>query len=802
MGKTLGLTVSVLWVVTTLLVRPLAAEETPAPPAPQKVQELLTLLRDPAVADWLTAQGKAKTAQEVVLSRPSLQLQLEEMLRQGRQRVTAVGHGFEVLPSDFTTSRSQIAAELSAHGFSRGWQLIIAFIGVGLGSLWLATTLTRRAWQELSERPIGSVQDRLMAVLRRAEIAFIRLFAFTLGSLGLFLLFDWPPLVRTLSIGTLATAQGLAGAATLATLIAAPNRRSEKNPVELRLLPFDNSEAWAWFVRIVILGGLLSIAVVARGLLERMGFTPDSAMAAQFILVLALAVATLEAIWRGYRQHRLALTIVICALVIFILLGLDFLFWLTALVVVVPLIIIVVETAVRHVTRPVSEVEAPHASTLLTTAVRRGIRAIILLVALWALEQSLPASLASESHRLGRIVNGLFHGAAILVVFEFAWYITRSLIERKIAELKLTGSGTEDSQIRRQRLGTLLPILKNFLLIAFITIAGLMILSAMGVAIGPLLAGASVVGVAVGFGAQTLVKDILSGVFYLLDDAFRVGEYIQSGTYKGTVESFTLRSVKLRHHRGPVYTVPFGTLGAIENLSRDWVLEKIVIAVAFDTDLLKVKKLIRQVGSELLEDPEFAPHIIETVKMQGVRGIRRLRHSAALEARNPSRRAVPHPASSLSTYQGAVRPQWRQICRAEGAGCGRRGNCRGRRCRQSEVRIGHAGQLAAPHAGRRFPSGGLQPAPYARALATVDIAEPAPATNRLAGAHHASTHTRGLGGHRAPRRTPASPPTTQTLVLARWHPNSGFVLFQSARASNRRQMSFSEVDLSRRNRAS
>lgn len=84
-----------------------------------------------------------------------------------------------------------------------------------------------------------------------------------------------------------------------------------------------------------------------------------------------------------------------------------------------------------------------------------------------------------------------------------------------------------------------------------------------------------------------------TGVFYLLDDAFRVGEYIQSGDYKGTVEGFTLRSIRLRHHRGSVYTVPFGSLGAIENLSRDWVLEKIIIAVAFDTDLIKVKKIIR-----------------------------------------------------------------------------------------------------------------------------------------------------------------------------------------------------------------
>jgi hypothetical protein len=82
-----------------------------------------------------------------------------------------------------------------------------------------------------------------------------------------------------------------------------------------------------------------------------------------------------------------------------------------------------------------------------------------------------------------------------------------------------------------------------------------------------------VVGVAVGFGAQTVVKDVISGMFYVLDDAFRVGEYIQSGNYKGTVESFSLRSVKLRHQNGPIYTVPFGELGAVQNMSRDWVIE-------------------------------------------------------------------------------------------------------------------------------------------------------------------------------------------------------------------------------------
>jgi small-conductance mechanosensitive channel len=104
-----------------------------------------------------------------------------------------------------------------------------------------------------------------------------------------------------------------------------------------------------------------------------------------------------------------------------------------------------------------------------------------------------------------------------------------------------------------------------------------------------------------GIGAHTLLKDVTSGTFYLLDDAFRVGEYIQSGSYKGTVESFSLRSVKLRHHRGPVYTVPFGQLGAVQNMSRDWAIDKFQIGVTYDIDLDRARKLIKKLGAELAE---------------------------------------------------------------------------------------------------------------------------------------------------------------------------------------------------------
>jgi small-conductance mechanosensitive channel len=107
-------------------------------------------------------------------------------------------------------------------------------------------------------------------------------------------------------------------------------------------------------------------------------------------------------------------------------------------------------------------------------------------------------------------------------------------------------------------------------------------------------------------------------MFFLLDDAFRIGEYIISGSYKGTVESFSLRSIKLRHHRGYLYTVPFGELGAVQNMSRDWVIDKLSVGVTYDTDVDKVKQIIKQIGKELQANEEFAPHIIETLKMQGV----------------------------------------------------------------------------------------------------------------------------------------------------------------------------------------
>src|SRR5271168_3567711 len=230
----------------------------------------------------------------------------------------------------------------------------------------------------------------------------------------------------------------------------------------------------------------------------------------------------------------------------------------------------------------------------------------------------------SSSHRAGRSSctaprpSTVLSAVVILLVADLLWHAMKAAIDSKLAEAAELGQPNTDEARRRARLRTLLPIFRNILFVVVIAVAALMMLAAMGVEIGPLVAGLSVLGVAIGFGAQNFIRDIIAGMFYLLDDAFRVGEYIQAGNYKGTVEGFSIRSVKLRHHRGPVYTVPFSLLGAVQNQSRDWVIDKIAVGVTYDSDLTLAKKLIKQIGLDLAKDPEYAPLILEPLKMQGV----------------------------------------------------------------------------------------------------------------------------------------------------------------------------------------
>ena len=250
---------------------------------------------------------------------------------------------------------------------------------------------------------------------------------------------------------------------------------------------------------------------------------------------------------------------------------------------------------------------------LIERTIRFGLILLALGLAVWAWDVDFVALNAVDS-RIGRLVHGLILAGIILLAANFSWSMLRTVIDQQIERVRI---GSVDPQ-HAHRFATLLPVLRNFLWAAIAAFAILMALSELGVEVAPLLAGAGVAGVAIGFGAQTLVKDIISGIFYLVDDAFRVGEYIESGSYKGTVESFSLRSVRLRHNRGPISTVPFGVLGAVQNMSRDWVIEKLRLTVTYDSDVEKARKIIKRIGLELAEDPDLKSVTLEPLKMQGV----------------------------------------------------------------------------------------------------------------------------------------------------------------------------------------
>ena len=181
------------------------------------------------------------------------------------------------------------------------------------------------------------------------------------------------------------------------------------------------------------------------------------------------------------------------------------------------------------------------------------------------------------------------------------------------------GPNSEDEGAHpASRLTTVLPMLRILAGIAILVVVVLLALSQLGVEITPLLAGAGVFGLAISFGSQALVRDIVSGIFFMADDAFRVGEYIDTGRLKGTVERLSLRSVRLRHQNGQIHTIPFGQLTSISNFSRDWQTVKFNLRLARDTDIEKLRKTVKQLGQEMQKDPELGKELLQPLKLMGV----------------------------------------------------------------------------------------------------------------------------------------------------------------------------------------
>ena len=251
-----------------------------------------------------------------------------------------------------------------------------------------------------------------------------------------------------------------------------------------------------------------------------------------------------------------------------------------------------------------------------------GVLLVLILARTWGIDLRDLASQGVGAQLAGALLEVFLIGIVAYGCWELLEIMANRQIAIERAILGIDGDGEEQSEGEGgqggTRLGTIMPLVRRTGQVIIAALAVLAVLGQIGVNVTPLLAGAGIIGVAVGFGAQTLVRDIISGVFFLIDDAFRKGEYIDIGTVTGTVENISIRSMQLRHHNGPLNTIPFGEIRHLTNFSRDWVIMKLPLRVTYDTDVEKLRKLIKKLGQDLLLDPELGPKFLQPLKSQGV----------------------------------------------------------------------------------------------------------------------------------------------------------------------------------------
>ncbi|MBE1706845.1 MULTISPECIES: mechanosensitive ion channel family protein [Mesorhizobium] len=637
--------------IAILLAGP-AQAQSPATVPPERVKQLFELLDDPSVKAWMAEQrnqdagstaaparaetSPANASSDAVAAPGQMNMMASSTLDRIKHHIERIVRTLPLLPGQFARVRAQTMEDMSSKGPVGVLVLIAIFIAVGVALTWATYRLTRpfRLWiiAQPKDTPIG----RAKKIGGRTLYSSLLIVSFALGSAGAFMLFDWPMLIREIVLTFLMAAVVTAGVRMYLAAMLVPSFMQVENAVEVRALPVTNETADHWFYWIPRIVGVFAFFAAAFNLLPGLGIDQDGMMVLSLGADFVMLFLWLLAIWRRPRTRRddghghTAATWLLTAYFVVLFLeriaGLYTWFWFTFAAFVLPLAIVLTQRGVNFVLRPGSEdVGRPTIPAVTIAVIDRGIRMILILAAayllarVWGLDMQ---SMRDRDTTTMLILSGLINVVVIALAADFGWSIIKALIERKLGihtpHAVIGEEGILTLDPHQARLHTLLPIIQNILLAVIIVMAVLMMLASIGIQIGPLIAGAGVVGVAVGFGAQTIVKDVISGVFYLLDDAFRVGEYISSGSYRGTVESFSLRSVKLRHHRGPLFTIPFGELGAVQNQSRDWVTDKFNVTVGYDTDIELARKLIKRIGLELAEDPEFKHWVIEPIKMQGV----------------------------------------------------------------------------------------------------------------------------------------------------------------------------------------
>ncbi len=206
----------------------------------------------------------------------------------------------------------------------------------------------------------------------------------------------------------------------------------------------------------------------------------------------------------------------------------------------------------------------------------------------------------------------------IVVILALAWVLLR-LSNKGIRMLRIYLSGRADGNIEEiKRIETLGRVFRYIASVVIVLVAGMVVLSELGISIAPILATAGVLGIAVGFGAQSLIKDYFNGFFMLLENQVRQGDVVEAAGKSGLVEEVTLRYIKMRNYEGQVHYIPNGNVTTVTNMSRDYSYSVIDIGVAYRENTDEVMQLMRQVGAEMRADATLRDKILEDLEMAGM----------------------------------------------------------------------------------------------------------------------------------------------------------------------------------------
>ena len=533
----------------------------------------------------------------------------------------------------------------------KAWPVVLIF-----GIAWLiefsTARLLARPRRRLEERAHGTVVARLPLAVGRAFLRLGAVAAFTVAGLAVFFFIRPGGLVGEVVLQTFAAYIAGRILVIAARMILAPGVPS------LRLVPLGSEAAGSLFVWIrrlmmaALAGYLLASIFLLFGLPSR-GFAALMNLLGIILLVLLIVFVLRHrlavAVWiRGAedpssgryavrRSFRRGLAAVWHLLAIVYLTGFFIVWWqsikgglvylgrgtlLSALVLF--LVWIAFQGLQRSADRALAAGEDPQrrgsvlkarAGAYLPVVLNVVRAALALFAALSLLEAWNVDAYQWLETSAGQRVLGVFFSIAVVAAIAVAvWEAVTVATERYLADTEK--SGKTPAQSARAR--TLLPLMRKALLLVLIVIVSLIALSELGIHIGPLLAGAGIIGLAVGFGAQKLVQDVITGVFILLEDSVAVGDVVTVAGIGGLVEDLSIRSIRLRDLSGNVHTVPFSSVNTVTNMTKLYSYYLLDIGVAYRENTDEVAEVCRQIVEQMRAEPEFAPEILEPLEVLGV----------------------------------------------------------------------------------------------------------------------------------------------------------------------------------------